>query len=866
MRHEIAGPGPADGQAGTRAQQQVVMAILGQRAFSGIDASALMAEAVAAVGRILKVQHCNVLELIPGTSTFRLCAGLGWTGKTHEYATVDGGPTSQAGYTLASGMPVVVEDYRQETRFKLPPIVDNESVTSGMSVVIPGRDGPFGVLAVATFAARAFKEEDVIFLQGVANVLATAVERRRHEDSLLETNLRLQALVYASPLAIIGLDINGNVRSWNATAARLFGWSEEEVIGQPDPILFQSAREEIAQVLQGVLQGETFTEVATQVSNKDGLPVDVTVSAAPVYDRAGSTSGMTVLIADITEHRNTEAAQAQLTEIIETTTDFVTITDVPGQGFYINRAGRRVLGIDADKDISKLSLADIYSGDTWSFIDKEVMPAAVRDGGWSGEVTLFSRNGQEIPVSMVMVAHKGSSGNVEFYSVIARDISERKRFEEQMVHLANHDPLTDLYNRRRFEEEVERHLAEARRYSINGALLFVDLDQFKEINDSMGHLTGDALLVRVAALLREGLRETDIIARIGGDEFAILLPHTDNVRAIAVAERLIDALRNTTVEAEGRVVGVTASIGIVLFPEDATTAADLFARADLAMYQAKENGRNQFGLYTPSPDGQAASEAPFSWQRRISEALERDLFVLQAQPILDLRTDHIAHYELLIRLVGEKGELIAPGAFLDPAERFGLIQAIDRWVVLRAIRLLAAHRSAGRELSMVVNLSGKALADADLPPLIQQALSAASVDPRCLSLEFTQTAAITNIYQAEKFVTGLRRMGCRVGLDDFGVGLASFYHLKHLPVDYLKIDGSFIRDLPRDSVNQQLVKAMVAVAQALGKETIAEFVSDAESLQLLREYGVDYAQGFHIGADAGMEMVFPGLDVTSGSG
>jgi diguanylate cyclase (GGDEF)-like protein/PAS domain S-box-containing protein len=850
VNNDAAGSAPAFDRTGTRARQQAVVATLGHRALSGTDAPSLMNEAVAAITRVLKVTHCNVLELIPGTRTFRLCAAIGRKDHPHDHITVPGGPGSQAAYTLTAARPVVIEDYQRETRFTSPPFVPGLPVTSGASVVIPGREQPFGVLAVGSSAPRAFNEEDVNFLQGIANVLAAAVDRRRAEETLKETSQQLRALVHAAPLAVISLDANGRVRSWNATAERIFGWRADEVLGKPDPLLSQSYREELNDLFERVLHGEAFTEVASQVTKKDGTPVDVAVSIAPIYDSGGTISGIIAVIADLTDRRRTEAAQQQLTEIVETTTDCVIITNAPGRGFYINQAGRRMLGIGLTEDVSGVDLPDLAPVVIRPFIVNEAMPTAVRDGGWSGETALASRDGHEIPVSMVMIAHKGAAGDVEFFSVIARDISDRKRYEEQLVRLANHDHLTDLYNRRRLEEQLDLHLAESRRYGIHGALLLVDLDQFKNVNDSLGHLVGDQLLVRIAGVLRERLRETDIIARMGGDEFAVLLPHTDADQAQALAGQIIDALQITTISAEERPIGATASIGVALFPEHGVTVGDLLAHADLAMYQAKENGRNQVSLFEPGRDWQAAIASRLNWQRRIREALERDLFVFQAQPILDLRTDTIPQYELFLRLPSEKGENIVPEAFFDTAERFGLIHAIDRWVVKRAIRLIAAHQKQGRELGPVVNVSGKAFMDAELLPMIKRELGIWSVVPHKLTLEITENAAITNIYQAEKFVATLKQLGCRIGLDDFGVGFSSFYHLKHLPVDYLKIDGSFIRDLPRNPADRQLVAAMVAVARGLGKQTIAEFVSDDETIRLLRAYGVDYAQGFHIGADA----------------
>ncbi len=840
---------PAPEQIGALARQQAVVATLSQRALSGADDAALMGEAVTAVAQALRVPFCNILERIPGTQDLRACAGAGWKG-ARERATVPGDPNSQAGYTLASGKSVIVEDYRKEQRFKTAPLAEGTWVASGVSVPIPGREQPLGVLAVGSPTRRVFVAEDVNFLQSVANVLAAALERHRAETTLRETNQQLRAVVHASPLAVISLDSSGCVRTWNATAERIFGWSADEVIGHPDPVLTQSNREEIYKLVDRALHGETFTEVATQVVKKGGLPVDVTVSVAPIYDGEGATSGVIAVIADMTERRRTEAAQAQLTEIIETTTDCVIITNVPGRGFFINRAGRQMLGIGQDEDASGVDLPDLYPGEAKAFIVDEAMPAAVRDGGWSGETALIGRDGHEIPVSMVMIAHKGPEGDVEFFSIIARDISEQKRFQAQLVRMANQDPLTDLYNRRRLEEELELHLAESRRYGIQGALMFIDLDQFKQINDSLGHLVGDQLLVQVAKLLRGRLRDTDIIARLGGDEFAVLLPHINADQAQVVGGKILQALQNTMVATGDRPSGVTGSIGIALFPEHGTAAGELLAHADMAMYQSKESGRNRVRVYQPDQDSQAPAVARMDWQRRIQEALEEDLFVLTAQPILDLRNNRTSHYEVLLRMMGAQGKIIPPGVFLDTAERLGLIHGIDQWVVRHAIRLIAAHKKQGRAISLVTNVSARTLADAEIVPLIQRELELSGVDPRFLALEMAESAAITNIDKAGKFAAALKQVGCRVGLDDFGVGFASFHHLKHLPVDYLKIDASFIRDLPRDTTNQQLVRTMVAVARAFGKETIAKFVSDAGTLRLLKEYGVDYAQGFHIGAEA----------------
>jgi diguanylate cyclase (GGDEF)-like protein/PAS domain S-box-containing protein len=445
---------------------------------------------------------------------------------------------------------------------------------------------------------------------------------------------------------------------------------------------------------------------------------------------------------------------------------------------------------------------------------------------------------------------RDAGGAIIAFEGALRDVSERKRLESQLVQLANHDPLTGLFNRRRFDEELERYVSEAQRYNLHGVLLFMDLDTFKDVNDSRGHHAGDELLSALARLLRRRLRATDVAARLGGDEFAILLPHMDTEQAQVVAADLLDAIRNRTFVVGGSPLRITASIGMAVFPEQAVSAGEYLSRADLAMYRAKDEGRDRACLFTPDGDWQAQIESRIGWHQRIREALENDRFVLHAQPITDLADGRICQYELLLRLDSGGGEFVLPGAFLDIAERSGLIQEIDRWVVRRAIHMIAEHQNAARELRLEVNLSAKAFADKELLRMIQRQLIATSIDPASLILEVTESAAIANIDEAQQFVRTLKALGCGFALDDFGVGFSSFSHLKHLPVDYLKIDGSFIRDLARNTVDQHLVQAMVGVARGLGKRTIAEFVGDGETLRLLRGYGVDFAQGYFLGRPA----------------
>jgi diguanylate cyclase (GGDEF)-like protein/PAS domain S-box-containing protein len=432
-----------------------------------------------------------------------------------------------------------------------------------------------------------------------------------------------------------------------------------------------------------------------------------------------------------------------------------------------------------------------------------------------------------------------------------RDVTERERVQSQLRYLADHDVLTGLLNRRRFEEELARQVAYEARYGGGGAVLVLDLDDFKDVNDSLGHRTGDSVISSIAGLLRDRLRESDVLARFGGDEFAILLPAANEEQARITATSLLDAIRRHRVVIGGQQIRATTSIGVALLDgASVQSAEELMVRADIAMYEAKESGRDRLCFYDPSDERRAQMQASVTWSDRIRKALDEDLFTLYVQPILELRSGEVSQYELLLRMSGDDGELVPPRGFLPSAERCGMIHEIDTWVMRKAIRLIDEHRREGRELRLEVNLSGRTIGDADFLRVIEQELRATSIDPSSLIFEVTETAAISNMEEARDFSTALSRLGCRFALDDFGAGFGSFHYLKYLPLDYLKIDGDFIANLSRDPTDQAVVKAIVDLSGRLGKETIAEFVGDEQTVELLREYGVDHVQGYHVGRPA----------------
>jgi len=427
-----------------------------------------------------------------------------------------------------------------------------------------------------------------------------------------------------------------------------------------------------------------------------------------------------------------------------------------------------------------------------------------------------------------------------------QDISERREQARQLEYLVDHDFLTGLYNRRRFELELAREVERAKRYGTPAAVLIIDLDHFKDINDSLGHQAGDDLLKGVAGLLKQRVRHADVLARLGGDEFALLLPQTAAADAEVVADEIVKTLSRRMAISAGQSVVVTASVGVAL--SDGLADTELLAYADLAMYEAKEAGRNRFAIYLPEKGGRERVSARLVEAERIRKAVEEDHLLLCAQPVIDLTTNEIHSYELLVRLPGDRSdEPLMPSAFLYVAERFGLIQAVDGWVVRRAIRLIAEHAHAGRQVVLSVNLSGKSISDPKLGLLIEAALDESGIDPGRLIFELTETAAIGNFEQAKIFATRLRGRGCQFALDDFGAGFGSFYYLKNFPFDYIKIDGGFIRGLLASPMDQLVVQAIVTIGQGLGKKTVAEFVTDQGTMSLLRKIGVDCAQGYFIG-------------------
>jgi diguanylate cyclase (GGDEF)-like protein len=430
---------------------------------------------------------------------------------------------------------------------------------------------------------------------------------------------------------------------------------------------------------------------------------------------------------------------------------------------------------------------------------------------------------------MTVSAIRDSEDLVIGVSRIARDIGWSKRMERELRYVSEHDWLTGLCNRRRLIAELDRCLAYAARYERSGAVLALDVDNFKFVNDSEGQNAGDRTLKSVAAVLDTRTRDTDIVARLGGDEFAIVLPEVTEQEALKVASDVRSLLSQ-------RPTGpIKLSIGISLFtPEQKVTADDALVAAGVAQYEAKEHGGDQARVFSGRAGGRV------TWVERIRAALAEDRFLLYRQPIVDLRTGLVAYHELLIRMLSEDGEIIAPGDFLPIAERFGLIGEIDRWVTEHALRLAIDGER------VTINLAGPSIGDERILSLVHEAI-ADGLDPAAVLFEITETAAVSNFENAERFARTLNDIGCNLALDDFGTGFGSFTYLKYVNARYLKIDLEFVRHLVSDDTDQKVVKSIVDIAHSLDKKTIAEGVEDAATLTALKHAGVDFAQGFYLG-------------------
>jgi diguanylate cyclase (GGDEF)-like protein/PAS domain S-box-containing protein len=714
---------------------------------------------------------------------------------------------------------------------------------------------------------RRFSESFGLFglcLASVASiVVARAASQRKRELAKSEDRWRL--LVDGTPdCAIFMLDPAGFVSTWNVGAQRIKGYTEAEAVGQHFSIFYTDesrASGHPQAELETANSTGRYEEEAWRV-RKDGSMFWANVIITAITDSDGTPRGFSKITRDLTERRIADEARRASEERFRRAFDdaptAASISDLDGHFVQVNGALSDLVGYTAEGLLTMGGLDLTHPDDR--DVDREVFADLVagRIGSHSRDKRYIHCDGSLVWARIHAVPVMDHDGQITAILNHAIDITQRHRHEEQLIELSTHDPLTGLANRIKFRDELSRHLDRCRRYGLNGAVLMLDLDHFKRVNDSLGHNAGDELIISMATLLRSRMRSADVIARLGGDEFAILLPDGGLQAAEQVASALVEAVRADVTSLDGgRPRTVTVSIGIAVIDDADVSAHELLAAADLAMYDAKDAGRDRYAAYSDDMYAVSKSKAQITWAERVESALEDDSFELWAQPILNLRTNHIESHELLLRMRMPDGDIALPGQFLYIAERVGLIGEIDRWVTTAAIDLLARIQVIHPQHHIEVNVSGLSVGDDGLREHIVKSFAASAADPQGLIFEITETAAVQHIVTARGFANALREIGCRFALDDFGAGFGSFYYLKHLPFDYVKIDGEFVTDCTTNLTDRLVIESVVKIASGLGKETIAEFVGDESTVTFLRSNGVDRAQGYHIGKPIPISEAFP---------
>ena len=539
--------------------------------------------------------------------------------------------------------------------------------------------------------------------------------------------------------------------------------------------------------------------------------------------------------------------------------DAVITTDARGCIEYLNPMAERLTGWDpagvrGQPLQTRLQLLDEASR---SPLENPVL-RCLHDGlvvGNTEHVVLVRDNGEEVDISHSAAPIHDRHGQIVGAVLVFHDVGHARRLTRELTHQATHDSLTGLLNRAEFERQLQKLVESTYSDPRGHAMCYLDMDQFKVVNDTCGHTAGDELLRQFASLLRKHVRDSDVVARLGGDEFGILLIHCDPEHAERALHGLLEKIRKYRFVWEEHSFDINASIGLVSIPPGQYSLSQIMSAADVACYAAKDAGRNRLHIYHPDDDELRQRHTDMQWVSRLRKAIDENRFCLYAQPIVAVaRPDTPVHYEILVRLRDEQGRLVSPNAFIPAAERYNLMPQIDRWVLRTTLGFL---RGLSGNCQVAVNVSGQSLCDADFLRFAIDRFKETGIDPRRICFEITETAAIAHLNLASRFISTLHEMGCAFALDDFGSGLSSFAYLKNLKVDFLKIDGGFVKDMVDDPIDRAMVAAIHGVGQAMGIRTIAEFVESPEILTALAAIGVNYAQGYGIAKPLPIEECLP---------
>ncbi len=676
---------------------------------------------------------------------------------------------------------------------------------------------------------------------GLVCVRVDITEQRKRELELRKLTRALEQ----SPVSVVVTDISGRIEYVNPKFEEISGYSAAESIGR-NPRMLKSGNkssEEYSELWDTILAGEVWRGNFYNI-RKDGNGYWESASISPVRDENGDTTHFIAVKEDITQHKLVEDQLRMNAAVFETASEGIMVTDAENRIKTVNPAFCRITGY-SEQDVLGQNPSMLSSGRHDASFYKMMWDQLQENGCWSGEVWNRRKDGSVFPEWLSIVVIHDDLGVVREYVSVFSDITKRKRDEEQIRQQAYYDALTGLPNRSLLFDRLAQSTIAARREGWLLALLFIDLDRFKEVNDTLGHVVGDELLQDVANRLRECVREVDTVSRFGGDEFVLLLQDLADVNdAALVADKVIDVMSEPFCLA-GREVHVGASIGITLYPTDADNAEAMLRNADMAMYRAKEAGRNRYQYFTQCMQEQV--KAAVDMERDLRQALERHELELYYQPIVDAVTNELISVEALLRWNHPSLGAVPPDRFIPLAEESGLIGVIGDWVLKTACAQARRWRSSGLKIGMSVNLScgqrSLGLTSWSLASILQDT----GLPGEALTLEITEGVLVEDSAEVVDWLLGFKRLGVSLSVDDFGTGYSSLSYLKKFPVDVLKIDRAFVSDMVNSRQDASLVKAILAVGKSLGLKLVAEGVETEQQRELLSAYGCSYLQGYLFG-------------------
>jgi diguanylate cyclase (GGDEF)-like protein/PAS domain S-box-containing protein len=722
------------------------------------------------------------------------------------------------------------------------------------------RGRPYGFLGLAT--ADPCTTWDVNFhllLKLLATSLGSGLERLALEAEM-ETLRERDDL--AMPCANDGMwdyDVRTN-RTWFSPRWKtMLGYGIDELDRSVDwhKLVHPEDLARVSQLLREHINGRSpIFESVHRLRHRDGEWRWVMSRAKAQVDARGQLQRLIGVELDVTERRLYEEAlfrekeSAQIT--LQSIGDGVITTDEHCRVEYLNPVAEDLTGWRVEDAMGR-PVDEIFRAFHEETCEPLENPLAVsirrlRSIKSVRPMLFIRRDGNEIYIESTASPIRDGRGQVTGGVLVFHDVSESRELNRRLSYHASHDVLTGLVNRREFEQRLERALKSAKARETSYALCYLDLDQFKIVNDTCGHGAGDALLGQVGQLLKSKIRWRDTLSRLGGDEFAVLLEACSLDEALRSAEGLRESVRNYKFIWEDRNFRLGASVGVVPITSESEDVASLISAADSACQAAKEQGRNRVHSFEENDLDLMRRRREMQWAARINTALEDGRFDLYRQAILPLQTDEPGlHYEILLRMRDEQGKTVSPDQFIAAAERYGLTPQIDRWVIENTLRWLVSEADEREKLGMCsINLSGQSLGDDKFLPFVIEQFHRSGLDARKICFEITETAAIASFSQANRFIQALKELGCRFALDDFGTGLSSFGYLKHFPVDFLKIDGSFVKEILHDPIDREMVRSINEIGHLTQKKTIAEFAENTEIIEMLRQLGVDYAQGYGI--------------------